>query len=318
MGIDVIYTNGVIAAREKYLLKDRIFKLCEGSAQEAFRVLSESGFGSGAAAESAYDFETLVTAEERALDDFIREYAPSRAEAVYLLSPRDFHNAKALLKAKYLETDAEKLLAPEGLISVAELVKCLENRDFSRLGKKLDEALTKAEELLSAEDVSGAAVGVLFEKALFAHLQENCGKNKVLKKLLTVKADMSNILTVFRSSDKETAVKAFVSGGKLNDEQLKKLFDGERAVLEKTPYTEFGRACFEAKEAGQAFTAAEKMRDSREAEFFFEKRFELEKSQPFLFYVFRRRMEIENVRIIFVCLLAGMKEQEIKRRLRLL
>ena len=85
MGIDVIYTNGVIAAQEKYLLKDRIFKLCEGSAPEAFRVLSESGFGSGAAAESAYDFEKLVTAEERALDDFIREYAPSQAEAVYLL-----------------------------------------------------------------------------------------------------------------------------------------------------------------------------------------------------------------------------------------
>ena len=63
MGIDVIYTNGVIAAQEKYLLKDRIFKLCEGSAPEAFRALSESGFGSGAAAESAYDFEKLVTAE---------------------------------------------------------------------------------------------------------------------------------------------------------------------------------------------------------------------------------------------------------------
>lgn len=34
MGIDVIYTNGVIAAQEKYLLKDRIFKLCEGSAPQ--------------------------------------------------------------------------------------------------------------------------------------------------------------------------------------------------------------------------------------------------------------------------------------------
>ena len=88
--------------------------------------------------------------------------------------------------------------------------------------------------------------------------------------------------------------------------------------MEKTPYAEFGKACFEAKEAGQPFTAAEKMRDSLEAEFFFEKRFEPEKNQPFLFYVFRRRMEIENVRIIFVCLLAGMKEQEIKKRLRLL
>ena len=30
MGKDVIYTNGVIAAREKYLLKEKLLRLCEG------------------------------------------------------------------------------------------------------------------------------------------------------------------------------------------------------------------------------------------------------------------------------------------------
>ena len=46
--IDVTYTTGVIAAREKYLLKDKIYRLCELSEREAFRVLVESGFGGGA------------------------------------------------------------------------------------------------------------------------------------------------------------------------------------------------------------------------------------------------------------------------------
>ena len=40
------------------------------------------------------------------------------------------------------------------------------------------------------------------------------------------------------------------------------------------------------------------------------------RNQPFLYYVFRRRAENADVRILFVCLLAGMKDYEIKARLR--
>ena len=39
MARDVTYTNGVIAAGEKYLLKDKIFKMCETGAEEALRIL---------------------------------------------------------------------------------------------------------------------------------------------------------------------------------------------------------------------------------------------------------------------------------------
>lgn len=46
MGKDVIYTNGVIAAREKYLLKEKLLRLCEGKVEDAFRILLESGYGS--------------------------------------------------------------------------------------------------------------------------------------------------------------------------------------------------------------------------------------------------------------------------------
>lgn len=322
MGKDVIYTNGVIAAREKYLLKEKLLRLCEGKAEDAFRILLESGYGSGAEAEGAYDYEALIGAEERALDDFIREYAPSEAEAAYLLAPRDFHNAKALLKAEYLHADAEKMLAPEGRISVSELQLRIKNGEFSALGKELGDAVKEAAGLLSAEGASGAEVGVAFEKAAFAYLFEVCKKNPVLKKLLSARADMSNILTAFRSDDESNAKKAYVTGGRLTEKQLEKLFDAdlERAAhaLDKTPYATFCEICAEAKQAGRPLTEAEKLRDSYETEFFAERKYELEKNQPFLYYVFRRRAESENVRIIFVCLLAGMRESEIKKRLRAL
>ena len=61
---------------------------------------------------------------------------------------------------------------------------------------------------------------------------------------------------------------------------------------------------------------AEKIAESYETEYFSAKKYDLKRSQPFLYYVFRRRIENSNVRILFVCLLAGMREQDIRKRLR--
>ncbi|MGN0818074.1 MAG: V-type ATPase subunit [Candidatus Coproplasma sp.] len=322
MAIDVLYTNGVIASREKYLLKDKIFKLCETDAESALRALSDGGFGKGAESVSAYDYEKLLAADEKSIDEFIREYSPSDAESAYLLAPRDFHNAKALVKAHYLDIDENKMLAPQGLIPVSVISQCVKDGEYSPLGTELGGAVKAAAELFSegANGVSGAEVGVIFEKALYSRLASACAKNRLLKKLIAAKADMTNILTALRSSDAEHAAMRYVGGGTLDAKKLEELFgdDAEKAArcLDGTPYAEFCAKCFEEKNAGRPMTQAERLLDSYETEYFSEKKYELVNNQPFLYYVFRRRAENENVRILFVCLLAGMSEGEIKNRLR--
>ena len=320
MSKDLTYTNGVIAVREKYLLKDKILKLCETGAEEALRSLSESGFGKGIEISSVYGYEKLVAADEQSIDEFIREYAPSKAETEYLLSPRDFHNAKALVKAIYLDLEAEKLLAPDGLIPAGKILECIKDNNLQPLNKELQEAVKAAVELFEENGASGAEIGVIFEKAQFAHLSAVCSKNLLLKKLIAVKADMTNILTALRSDSEDYAKKCFVKGGKLTEVQLLKLFEEDKAnaVLnfKDTPYYDFVKSCVDAKVSGQPLTQAEKVAESYEAEYFNAKKYELRRSQPFLYYVFRRRAENSNVRILFVCLLAGMREAEIKRRLR--
>ena len=324
MALDVTFTNGVIAAREKYLLKEKILRFCEMTAEEAFRALLESGFGGGGeTAATVYEYEKLVAAEEDALDKFIREYAPSEAERAYLLSPRDFHNAKALLKAAYLKTDAEKMLAPEGEIPLETLKAAVESKDFSKVGEynaELKIACEEAVTLFEKENVSGAEIGWVFEKANFEHLQKSCKKNSVLKKLLPRKADMQNILTAFRAGEKEIALNKYLPAGKLKIEQLNLLFDEnlEKAeeAFKSTPYAAFLKKCLEAKKRGAPMTDAERELFSLEFDFLDERKYELKNSQPFLYYVFRRRGENANVRIVFVCKLAGLNEQDIKRRLR--
>ena len=320
MAKDLLYTNGVIAATEKYLLKDRIFKLCEAGAEEAFRALTESGFGKGAEVSSVYEYERLVEADERATDEFIREYAPSRAELIYLLAARDFHNAKAAIKAKYAGADGEKMFAPEGLIPLAEILRCVEGREYEALGKHLGGTVRAAAELFENGQASGAEIGIIFEKAQYAYLSSACARHGLLKKLVAVKADMTNILTALRSDGAEYAEACYVDGGKLSHEKLSALFseDAERAAhcLDGTPYSDFLHKCVEDRAAGLPLTRAERIFDSYETEYFAAKKYELQRNRPFLYYVFRRRAENSNVRILMACLLAGMNEQDIKKRLR--
>ena len=320
--LDVTYTNGVIAAREKYLLKDKVQRMCELSAEEAFRLLLESGFGGGAeTATGVYDYEKLIAAENEKLDAFIREYAPSKAEAAYLLSPRDFHNAKALIKAAYLNESAERMLASEGLIAIDTLSSCVKNGDFSALEScpALQAACEDATALL-AEDPSGAKVGEIFERALYAYLRELVKRRPVLKKLLTAKADMTNILTAFRLDDKDGAAEKYVPAGSLKADDLAIVLNGDadkiKAAFKKTAYADFILACLTAKEKGVPMTQAEKMLGAFDAAYFSARKYALEKTEPFLYYVYRRKTESANIRIIFVCLLAGLDEQDIKRRIR--
>ncbi|MBQ8658626.1 MAG: V-type ATPase subunit [Clostridia bacterium] len=323
MALDVTYTNGVIAARDKFLLKDRISRFAELSAEEAFRALVESGFGGGETAANVYDYEKLVAAEERLLDEFILEYAPSDAERAYFLSPRDFHNLKALLKAAHLNESAEKMLAPDGEIPAKELEKMVKDGDFSPLAQRNPELYGAAKEataLFESENVSGAEIGAVFEKANARRQYKAAGKNRTLKKLLEKKIDMINLLTAFRAGEESIAKSKYLPCGTLGEKTLSGIFaeDKETAenALKGTAYDGFVKSCFAAKSKGLPLTEAEKLLDSFETEYFFEKRYELKNKEPFLYYIFRRKTEIANIRIVFVCLLAGLKEQDIKRRLR--
>lgn len=323
MAKDFTFTNGVIAVKEKFLLSDRILKLCDSGAEEVLRTLTDCGFGKGAETASVYEFEKLISADCAAIDEFIREYAPSRTELEYLFAARDFHNAKAIVKAHCLNLDVRSMLAPEGLIPVAQISQCVTENRFDSLGKILGGAARSAYVKLTDTEsggVSGAEIGAIFEKALFEYLASVCKKNRTLKRLLAAKADMTNISVALRSSDTEQAAKFYVSGGKLSAEKLQKLFDSDaekRArALEGTPYSDFLALCLADKNSGLPLTRAERVAESYEAKFFSARKYELDKREPFLYYVFRRRAENADVRILFVCLLAGMGEKEIKARLR--
>ena len=86
--------------------------------------------------------------------------------------------------------------------------------------------------------------------------------------------------------------------------------------MDGTGYEKFLEICLEDKKNGLPLTRAELIRDNLEIDFLAERKYELKRTQPFLYYVLRRRAENANLRILFVCLLSGMNESDIKKRLR--
>jgi vacuolar-type H+-ATPase subunit C/Vma6 len=322
MGKDLAYIGGVVATKDKTLLKEKLNRLCELTADDAFRFLTESGYGSGAEGVfGPFDYEKLINAEELSLDDFIREYAPTERERNYLLAPHDFHNAKALFKAKVLGTSAEGMLGPMGLVDVSTLADCVQRGEYEGLDDHLAEALRSCEKLLEEQgNISGLEVGAIFEKAMYAALASYVKHNRALKGILSYRADVTNLLTAARARDEAEAQKLYVTGGKLENKKLSLLltddFDGIEKAFEGTIYAQFVAECVEAKRQKLPFTAAEKRAAGAELDAFEKYRYDMEGNHPFLYYVFRKRAENADVRIIFVCLGAGMSQAEIKKRRR--
>ena len=245
--LSTVYTNGVIAVKERALLGEKILRFTEMTAEEVLRALAECNFGG-----EGEDGEELCRAEENALDAFIRAYAPSKAILHYLLVPRDFHNLKALYKAKLLSADAAPMLGPEGLRTSEELSELLESGKIA---------------FLPAENATGEEIGAAFDKAMYAYLLKTCCSNAALAKLIAEKADKTNLLIAFRSPDAEYAKPRYVAGGKLGEKQLGAIFGADMGTPELfAPYAEFYQLCRKAKELRVPFTEAERALASAEAE----------------------------------------------------
>lgn len=313
---DGVYTSGVIAVRETKLLKDRLARFCAMGAEEALRALLDSGFGGGEA-ESLADVEKLVLADAKQIDAFIREYAPDREILNYLLAPRDFYNAKAAVKAEFLHTDPAAMLAGDGLFLAEDVREKIKKDDLADFPKELAEAVKSAKAALT-ERADGAEAGAIFARAEAEYFRRTL-KRGACAKLHARRIDMTNLLTAFRSADEAEAEKVWLGGGRLTNKQLALAFgdaEGVKKAFHDTPYAQFVTSLAEAKAEGLPYTEAEKTLASCELRYFGEKPYELGDDGVFLYYIFRRRTENANVRIVFTSLAAGLKEGEILRRLR--
>ena len=107
MADNLLYVNARIKALENGLMSQlHVSRLIDAeNVKDAFKILQECGFSEGVALDDYRSYENLVALKEKNVVDFFKENMLEKTGIDAVLLKNDYHNAKVLIKAKYLRLD---------------------------------------------------------------------------------------------------------------------------------------------------------------------------------------------------------------------
>ena len=321
-----VYSNARVRVMENTFLNQEKFNrlVYSESVDEAMRVLQESNYGGGTIAENG-DYEKILRAEEDKVSAFMAESMPAGCGMESFLMKQDYHNAKALTKAKYMRIEnADFMLAPEGTVEISLLEECVKADTYTRLPALMAKALSDIDLARANGDKSPRTIDVTLDKACYTDVLRvaKAGKQKTVIRYWTACVDFANITTFIRSRKEGEELrnfrKAFIEGGEIPLSTYEAAYDGtDEAVAEKFRYTSYGKIVYEAfsGEAG-AMVAFERAQDNYLLDIFKRDRTDIFSISPLAGFYVAKKQEIKVVRMILICVKNHVDTTQIKARLR--
>lgn len=326
---DYIFVSSRINALSASLISfERMTEMAKArSAEELYRMLEESGVKAEKNQYGDMDFEEAVN--KRLTDSFCSVIADVPQPELFSVFtyPYDCHNLKSLLKCAEKGISPERLIIPLGSVPTDKITESVAKRDFSVFPENMSKAAEAAREAY-ARTHNPQTIDLLIDAACFCDMEESVKENPLgfFSKILSIKADIANILTAIRlirvpSVQSENIFgEAMVDGGGLRKDFFAAVFadeikEKERALAEKLIYTEYeklGRAMsvseIRVSEAericGQAYiTELEKARET------------LTGAETVALYLAGIENEARNLRILLAGKRSGYGESEIIARL---
>ena len=319
---NVIYSNARAKAMENYLVgADKLGRMLECSdANEALKVLAEVNFGEGATIESPLEFEKLISAEEKKLIAFIKETCAKKSVKEFFLYKYDYHNAETLMKMKHLNIAIDDLRDPDGIFSFDEMKEKILVDDYGSFPATLKDALLKADMMFVEEKATGPEISGLFKKAYYKELSALSKSDKLLKKIYSVKADSVNIAVALRTRNYQKAKEFFVEGGNLTSEQLQYISEQQpESIKEDFVFSEVRELIDYACDSfikGVPLSEFEREAESYALKYLKKDKYSISGMHPYIQYIYSKKAELENVRIILVGLINSLEKTEIRKRLR--
>ncbi len=313
---DLSFVNGLARSKESSLITfDKLSRMLSAdSAGEAFSLLKDYGFGKSADAGYYTEYEKLIFAENEALNEFIREYSPSKSFTAYMFLKNDFHNAEIAVRGKYVKgLNAYKA---DGLTEKAAIIA------FSE-GKKADVPQYLIQPMKDADaavknGAGGAEVADIFVKACYKAALKLVGGE--FGEFIRKEIDFKNLSAAVRCEDVGVFRRQFISGGNVGREKFiriaEKNYIKARNDFKYTGFSEEVDLALSAAEAGKPLVAFERYAESYPLRKLSEKKYEPSGIVPFAMYCLYKANELKNVRIIMVGKIAGLKADEIKGRLK--
>lgn len=164
----LIFANSRAKAKESNLFsQERLQRMMEcNNIDDAVRILIEVNYAGGMVGDSN-NFYDLLMEEERIVTAFVREVAPENVGFECFFLRNDYHNIKALFKAKYGKIeDLTPLILPDGNFSFKELKESMES-DKLNFSPYLVEAVKTITRAFETGKGSPRLIDVELDKAMY-------------------------------------------------------------------------------------------------------------------------------------------------------
>lgn len=322
---DFLHSSARIKVIEKDLLsKEQLSRMLEAqNAKDAFKVLSESGYGTPNTEYNYTDYDKMLFDQKKKVYDFIKNISPTFELFKLFSAQYDYHNLKAIIKGQAINKDIEYLIADFGSVSTEKLTICVRDNSYSSMSSIMSTAVLAAQDVLQRTN-DPQLCDIILDKACFSEMHsvaEKLGSNYVVK-YVAIQADLLNISTMLRCKrflkDSHYYKRTILPGGLLNEKRLIEIYELEGNIyidsLKQTPYIEVVVGSLNAEKLDNK--VFEKLSDNYLMQYIKKARYIPFGVEILVAYILACEAEIRNVQIIMAGKLANMSIPAISERLR--
>lgn len=311
----LLFANAAVKTMESRLFgAEKLGRLTEcDNLTDAVRILREGGFG---AQSDSDDYESMLLAEERTVESFVRKNAPKGAGFECFWLKTDYHNLKTALKAKYYGMDDEGLYLAGGNREADEIKDAVFSENGKSLGEYMDKAVVSIVTMNAENALTPKALDEECDRAMYAEIAAAVsarGIAKVVKDYFRAEADLTNVLSFRRTAeagmDFKAFEKCFVTGGAIPADRF------QRAYKDGTDGSELlGLAGVKSDGAASTWDM-EKAKDEYLLRIMTGMANDMFTVQPIMGYYLIKKAECRVVRTVMAGIANGLSREEIKRRI---
>ncbi|HOJ81226.1 MAG TPA: V-type ATP synthase subunit C [Clostridiales bacterium] len=325
---DYSYASGLIRAKETKLLTDSQYArmLDASSAEEAYKVLTDAGYGLGSGStHSVFAFEQLLADEMKKCFMLLEEIAP-KADVIRIFQKRyDYFNIKVLLKAELSGQDIPPILADTGTIGSDSITRMIRERDYSGLTPSMADAVTQVYDVF-ARMQDPQVVDLILDKASYQEFVADIRniESPFLQELSDLIVDMTNIRMFIRSRSLDKTwdfiMKLLIDGGTLDRDvyyrNSDKPVDSFVEDIRKSRYGDAVRKGLDLVKSGKNSSGLEKALDDLLMSYIRSAKLVTIGVEPLIAYLFAKETEIRNARMIMTGKINNLPPDMIRERLR--
>jgi V/A-type H+-transporting ATPase subunit C len=324
---DYSYASGLIRAKEPKLLTGGQYArmLDAASAEEAYRVLTDAGYGSGGSSHGVFAFEQLLADEMKKCFTLLAKISP-KAEVIKVFQRRyDYFNIKVLLKAELSGQEIPPILIDTGTIGCDSMMRMIRERDYSEFTALMTDAVAQVYDAF-ARMQDPQAVDLILDKASYQEFAADIRNidSPFLWDLADFLIDITNIRMFIRARSLNKSwdfiMKLLLDGGTIFKEVYRKNSDKPADSfaedIRKSRYGEAVKKGLELVRTGKNSSGLEKALDDLLMKYIRGAKLVTIGVEPLIAYLFAKETEIRNVRMIMTGRINNLSADMISERLR--